>query len=112
MTCLRTTGRILLILLVGFLGCLWTLACFIITMTGVCVVGWCVNFSKGRTGGCSDEECKILSEGIETFKAYNSKGWQTFLSWIREEEPPHQEDGGRRGDMPEIRYPPPVVPRE
>jgi hypothetical protein len=111
MICLRTTGKILLILLVGFLGCLWTLACFIITMTGVCVVGWCVNFSKGRTGGCSDEECKILSEGIETFKACNSKGWQRLLSWIREEEPPHQEEGGR-GDMPEIRYPPPVVPRE
>ena len=109
MTCPHTTGRILLVILVVFLGCLWTLTCFVITTIGVCVVGWCVNASKGRTGGCSDEECEILNKGIKTFNTWNSGGWRELLSWILEEQPPHQEEGGTTIDVREIRYPPPVA---
>src|SRR5271169_3716415 len=109
MTFLRDTGRVLLVLLIYILGCLWTLACLIITMTSVCVEGWCVNFSKGRTGGCSEEECDILSKGINNFKTWNSDGWGELLSCIREEEPPHQEEGERTREMPELQYPQPVM---
>jgi hypothetical protein len=110
MAWIHSLGRGLLYVLIVLLGCLWTLGCFVVVMTAVCLWGFLKNCSENRTGGCHD--LPLLCDGINKSVEWSAWGWRGLWSWV---EPPHPQDDEEMApsqvEPPTISPPPPALSR-
>ena len=78
---LHHLGQALLWLVILFLSFMWTVACFIVVMTGYCVVGCCRNLEENREGGCHD--LPLICEGMSVSTAWSAGGWKWLWSLMK-----------------------------
>ena len=81
---LHHLGRILLFLVILFLGFMWTVACFVFVMAGYCLVGCCKNLAEHREGGCHD--LPLICEGISVSADLSADGWRCLWALMETED--------------------------
>src|SRR5271156_2173758 len=102
----RLIGRRLLYVLIVFLGCLWTLGCFVVVMTAVCLWGCIQNCAHDRAGGAHD--LPLLCNGITYAWNLSLSGWQELWTWVEPSHPPPDEEMAQQHTIegPLVRRPP------
>ena len=107
----RFLGRGLLYVLIVLLGCLWTLGCFVVIMTAVCLWGCLENFAKDRVGGPQD--LPLICNGINSSWDWSLLGWRKLWTLVERSRPLDEEESTATQvvESPMVTPPPRAVSR-
>ena len=101
---------VLLYIAIVFLGCIWTVGCFVVIMTSVCLKRWGENCLANRTGGCHD--LPFICAGVDEAVEWSVWGWRSLWMCVEPPDPPDDEEQQRQeAEEPEIRRPPRAAQR-